>query len=89
MMRAKTRHEESLGLETRVLLSSPDSDTDSEAGLDYETVLARTKYGRFHHWLMVVCGCANSGNVRQSSKSQETSSVLYGQFICKLFQYFR
>ena len=62
MMRAKTRHEESLGLETRVLLSSPDSDTDSEAGLDYETALARTEYGRFHYWLAVVCGWANASD---------------------------
>ena len=61
-MRAKTRHEESLGLETRVLLSSPDSDTDSEAGLDYETALARTEYGRFHYWLAVVCGWANASD---------------------------
>ena len=61
-MRAKTRHDESLGLETRVLLSSPDSDTDSEAGLDYETALARTEYGRFHYWLAVVCGWANASD---------------------------
>ena len=46
--------------ETAVLLHT--SDEDSEAGVDYETALERTGYGRFHYWLLLVCGWANASD---------------------------
>ena len=51
--------------ETRVLLNSPGigSDDDSDGGgVDYDTALVRTGYGKFHYWLMFVCGWANASD---------------------------
>jgi len=63
MMRGSksSRAEDSDSYECRVLLTSQDSD-DSDAGVDYETALDRTGYGRFHYWLLFVCGWANASD---------------------------
>jgi len=38
------------------------SEDEEEGGVDYDTALARAGYGRFHYWLMLVCGWANASD---------------------------
>jgi len=46
-----------------VVLTLPPSDEKSDKKrADYETAIAKTGFGRFHYWLLFVCGWANASD---------------------------
>ena len=41
---------------------SPSDDKSDKKRADYETAIAKTGFGRFHYWLLFVCGWANASD---------------------------
>jgi len=48
-------------VETKLLLKNQNSDSDDE-GAEYEEALEECGYGRFHYWLLFICGWANASD---------------------------
>jgi len=70
MMRGSKNPRFEEGQETKILLNSPGSEDDtdnsveydSDSGVDYDTAIDKAGYGKFHYWLLWVCGWANASD---------------------------